>query len=44
MRRFLIAAALLLWFVPALGQAPGQNRVVAIGDIHGAYDEYVGLL
>jgi hypothetical protein len=44
MRQFLIAAALLLWFVPALGQAPGQNRVVAIGDIHGAYDEFVTLL
>ena len=44
MRRFLIATALLLWFVPALGQAPGQNRIVAIGDVHGAYDEYVGLL
>ena len=44
MRLLLIAAALLFWFVPALGQAPGQNRVVAIGDIHGAYDEYTNLL
>jgi hypothetical protein len=44
MRRFLTAATLLLWFVPALGQAPGQNRVVAIGDIHGAYSEYTALL
>jgi hypothetical protein len=44
MRRFLIATTLLLWFVPVLSQAPGQNRIVAIGDIHGAYDEFVGLL
>jgi len=44
MRRFLIAAALLAWFVPAFGQAPGRNRVVAIGDIHGAYDEFTLLL
>jgi Calcineurin-like phosphoesterase len=44
MRPFLIAAALLVWFVPALGQAPDQNRVVAIGDIHGAYDEFTSIL
>jgi hypothetical protein len=44
MHRFLIAAALVLWFVPALGQAPGQGRIIAIGDIHGAYDEYTNLL
>jgi hypothetical protein len=44
MRRFLIAAALLLSLAPALGQAPGANRVVAIGDIHGAYDEFATLL
>ncbi|HUE88233.1 MAG TPA: metallophosphoesterase [Vicinamibacterales bacterium] len=44
MRRFLIAASLILWFAPALGQAPGTNRVVAIGDIHGAYDEFTEIL
>lgn len=44
MRRFLLAAALVLWCLPAPAQAPGQGRVVAIGDIHGAYDEFVALL
>jgi hypothetical protein len=44
MRQFLIAAALLIWFAPALGQVPAPQRVVAIGDIHGAYDEFVSLL
>jgi hypothetical protein len=44
MRPLLIAAALLVWFAPALGQTSGQNRLVAIGDIHGAYDEFTSLL
>jgi hypothetical protein len=44
MRQLLIAAALLVWLAPGLAQPPGQNRLVAIGDIHGAYDEFTRLL
>ena len=44
MRAVLTTALIVWWLTPNLAQAPGAGRVIAIGDIHGAYAEFTAIL